>query len=379
MTTRKITFGADYKEIEVGDIVNLCKDEPLKLKCGAEIKDFPVAYQMFGKLNEDKSNAILICHALTGDQYVIGPHPVTGKPGWWENYVGSGKTIDTDKYCVICSNVLGSCVGTFGPKDLDPETGEPYRLTFPVITIDDMVKVQKLLIDKLGIKKLAHIVGTSMGGMCALEWLSTYPEYVGSLMVISSSARHSAQNIAFNEVGRQSVMADDDWMNGEYSKHKKYPSKGLAVARMMAHITYLSESGLHTKFGRKLQDKRAVSYGFDIDFQIESYLRHQGMSFVERFDPNSYLYVTRAMDYFDLEEEHGSLSKAWEKAECPVLVVSCSSDWLFDTDDAKNIVRGLAGTKCDVSFVEIKSDKGHDAFLLPNETLEKTIKGFLSK
>lgn len=376
MTTRKITFGADYREVEVGDIVYLCEDSPLKLKCGAEIENFPVAYQTFGELNEDKSNAILICHPLTSDQYIIGKHPVTGKDGWWEEYVGSGKAIDTDKNFVICSNVLGSCLGTFGPKDINPKTNEQYRLDFPVITIDDMVKVQKLLVDKLGIKKLAHLVGASMGGMCALEWLSTYPEYINSLMVISTSARHSAQNIAFNEVGRQSVMADDDWMNGEYSKYKKYPNKGLAVARMMAHITYLSENGLHTKFGRKLQDKKSLSYGFEIDFQIESYLMHQGMSFVERFDPNSYLYVTKAMDYFDLEGEHGSLSNAWANADCPVLVVSSSSDWLFDTDDAKNIVRGLAGTNCSVSFLEIQSDNGHDSFLLPNDILEKTMRGF---
>lgn len=379
MTTRKITFGSEYREVEVGDIIYLCDDEPLTLKCGATIENFPVAYQMFGELNEDKSNAILICHALTGDQYVVGEHPVTGKPGWWENYVGPGKPIDTDKYCVICSNVLGSCIGTFGPKDINTETGEPYRLDFPIITIDDMVNVQKLLIEKLGIKKLAHLIGASMGGMCALEWLSSYPEYVNSMIVLSTSARHSAQNIAFAEVGRQSIMADDDWLNGEYSKHKKYPSKGLAVARMMAHITYLSEDGLQNKFGRKLQGKNKVSYGFDIDFQIESYLRHQGMSFVERFDPNSYLYVTRAMDYFDLEGDHGTLSKAWKDAECPVLVVSCSSDWLFDTEDAKNIVRGLSGTKCDVSFVEMDTDKGHDFFLIENEMLEKTIRGFMNK
>ncbi len=377
--TRTITFGPEYREVEVGNIEYICQDKPLKMKCGAEIKNFPVAYQMFGELNEAKSNAILICHALTGDQYVIGPHPVTGKPGWWENYVGVGKPIDTSKYCIICINVLGSCLGTFGPKDINEKTGEPYRLDFPIVTIDDMVNVQKLLIDKLGIKKLAYIIGTSMGGMCSLEWLSKYPDSFAGLIAISTSAKHSAQNIAFNEVGRQSVMADDDWYQGEYSKHKKYPSKGLAVARMMAHITYLSESGLQHKFGRNLQDKKSFSYGFDIDFQIESYLRHQGKSFVERFDPNSYLYVTRAMDYFDLESDHGSLSKAWENANCRCLVISCSSDWLFDTEDAKNIVRGLSGTNCEVSFLELQNDSGHDAFLLPNKSLEKTLKGFLKE
>jgi len=264
MACRKITFGPEYREVEVGDIEYLATEKPLTLKCGAEIENFPVAYQTFGKLNEDKSNAILICHALTGDQYVIGKHPVTNKAGWWENYVGEGKHIDTNKYFVICSNVLGSCLGTFGPKDINPETNEPYRLDFPIVTIDDMVNVQKLLIEKLGIKKLAYIIGASMGGMCAQEWLSRFPEYIGGAALISTSARHSAQNIAFNEVGRQSVMADDDWLDGNYSKDKKYPTKGLAVARMMAHITYLSESGLQSKFGRKLQDKKAVSYGFDI-------------------------------------------------------------------------------------------------------------------
>ncbi|MDX1949840.1 MAG: homoserine O-acetyltransferase [Rickettsiales bacterium] len=378
--TRKLKFGTDFKEIEVGDIINLCEDDFLELQCGAKISNFPVAFKTFGTLNEEKSNAILICHALTGDQFVIGTHPVTGKNGWWENYVGEGKPIDTNKFFIIAPNVLGGCMGSYGPKDINPETGEAFNLSFPMITISDMVLVQKKLIEKFGIKKLACVIGGSMGGMQAMEWISKFPENCQSAMLIATSARHSAQNIAFNEIGRQAIMADPEWCEGNYIARKCLPSKGLSIARMMAHITYLSESGLHNKFGRKLQNRNALSFGFDVDFQVESYLRYQGMSFVERFDPNSYLYITRAMDYFDLEADFNfNLAKAFEKTKCPVCVISFSSDWLFTTENAKQIVHALVASSSDVSFVEIESDKGHDSFLLPNPMLEKTISGFLAK
>ncbi len=380
ITTRESTFGPSYRKVEVGDIITLCKNSHIKLQSGSTITNFPVAFKTFGKLNEAKSNAILICHALTGDQYLLGEHPVTGKPGWWEEYVGKGKAINTDKYFVIVPNVLGGCMGTLGPKDINPATGKPYNLEFPIVTIGDMVKVQKELIETLGIKKLAGIIGGSMGGMQTLEWLARYPQYLGAAIILASAPKHTAQNIAFNEIGRQAIMADPDWCGGDYIGQGKFPVKGLSIARMMAHITYLSESGLHNKFGRNLQDKTAISFGFDADFQVESYLRYQGVSFVERFDPNSYLYITRAMDYFDLAQDfEGNLARAFENVHCPVCVISFSSDWLFRTEDSKQIVRALSASNGDVSFVEIVSDKGHDSFLLPNEALNKTLSGFMSK
>jgi len=378
--TQEFFFGPSHRKVEIGDFITLCKNSEITLTSGAKISNFPVAYKTFGKLNEHKTNAILVCHALTGDQYLLGEHPVTGKPGWWEEYVGPDKPIDTNKFCVIVPNVLGGCMGSYGPKNINPKTNKPYNLDFPVITISDMVKVQHILIEALGIKKLASVMGGSMGGMQVLEWISKYPENVNSSIVMAASAKHSAQNIAFNEIGRQAVMADPDWCGGNYIAEGKYPSKGLSIARMMAHITYLSEAGLQRKFGRKLQNKSELSYGFDADFQVESYLRHQGMSFVERFDPNSYLYITRAMDYFDLAEDFGgSLALAFERTKCPVCVVSFTSDWLFTTEDSKQVVRALSASSSDVSFVEIVSDKGHDSFLLPDESLAKTISGFLSK
>jgi len=380
LQTKTYEFGTSKRSVEIGDIIYLCQNSPLKLQCGVEIENFPVAFKMYGKLNADKSNAILICHALTGDQYLIGDHPVTGKKGWWEDYCGKNKTIDTEQFCLIVPNVLGGCMGTLGPRETNPKSNTTYNLDFPVITISDMVNVQKLLIEELGIQKLACVIGGSMGGMQALEWASKYPDFISSCLVIASSAKHSAQNIAFNEIGRQAIMADPDWCNGNYIQENKFPGKGLAIARMMAHITYLSEQGLHLKFGRNLQDKEALSYALDVDFQVESYLRHQGFTFVERFDANSYLYITRAMDYFDLAQDFGgNLAKAFEKTTCPVAVISFSSDWLFTTADAKQIVRALTASSSDVSFIEIESDKGHDSFLIPDEQLEKTIKGFLGK
>jgi homoserine O-acetyltransferase len=353
--------------------------EPLALDSGASLSPFSIAYQTYGALNAAKSNAVLICHALTGDQYVAGPHPVTAKPGWWETVVGPGKPVDTDRYFVICPNIIGGCMGSTGPASIDPATGKPYGLDFPVITIRDMVRAQARLIERLGIDDLFSVIGGSMGGMMVLEWAASYGERVYSAVPIATAARHSPQNIAFHEVGRQAVMADPDWRHGRYLQESVAPRKGLAVARMAAHITYLSSKALHEKFGRKLQDREALTFGFDADFQVESYLRHQGSTFVDRFDANSYLYITRAMDYFDLAADHGgTLANAFRGVKTRFCLVSFTSDWLYPTRDSREIVRALNAVAANVSFVEIESDKGHDAFLLDEPELFDTISGFLS-
>ncbi|MFW0777128.1 MAG: homoserine O-acetyltransferase MetX [Rickettsiales bacterium] len=371
-------FGAAYREVEVGNTVSLAVDSPLLLDCGQSVSNIPLAYQTYGKLNAAKNNAILICHALTGDQYVAGKHPVTGKDGWWQRMVGPGKPIDTDRYYVICSNIIGGCMGSFGPKETNLQTGKPYGLDFPFITVGDMVKAQALLIEYLGIEKLFAVVGGSMGGMQALEWAARYPERVFSVAVIASAARQSAQNIAFHEIGRQAIMADPNWCGGNYFAEKKYPSKGLAVARMAAHVTYLSEGMLQEKFGRDLQDRDDYTYGFEADFQIESYLRHQGMSFVERFDANAYLYLTRAASYFDLTE--GGTKKLTDIfANTPIrfCVVSFTSDWLYTSAESRNLVRALNAVAANVSYTDIESDKGHDSFLLDIPEFDNTMRGFI--
>ena len=361
-----------------GHRVEFGGDRPLELDSGYRLGPFTIAYQTYGQLNAERSNVILVCHALTGDQFVAETHPVTSKPGWWDEVVGPGKPLDTDQFCVLCVNVLGACMGTTGPRDLDPLTGRPYGLSFPIITVADMVRAQKLLIDHLGIDKLLCVTGGSMGGMQALQWASAYPERVFSAVPIATAARHSAQNIAFHEVGRQAIMADPDWCDGDYLLHGRNPRRGLAVARMAAHITYLSETALHRKFGRNLQDRAKVAYGFDADFQVESYLRYQGSSFVDRFDANSYLYITRAMDYFDLAAEHGGvLAHAFRGTPVRFCVVSFTSDWLFPTSESRNIVHSLNAVAANVSFVEIDSDKGHDAFLLDEPEFAATLRGFL--
>ncbi len=354
-------------------------DQPLMLDAGVPLAPLTVAYQTYGTLNAAKSNAVLICHALTGDQHVANEHPVTGKPGWWEWMVGPGRPIDTERYFVVCSNVIGGCMGSTGPSTLNPATGRCYGLDLPVITIRDMVNAQAMLIDHLGIESLFCVAGGSMGGMQVLQWAASYPERVFSALPIATSAKHSAQNIAFHEVGRQAVMADPDWRGGRYSEEGVSPRKGLAVARMAAHITYLSEAALQRKFGRSLQDREKPTFGFDADFQIESYLRHQGMTFVERFDANSYLYMTRAMDYFDLAADHGGvLANAFRGTRTRFCVVSFTSDWLFPTSDSRQTVQALNAAGASVSFVEVASDKGHDAFLLDEPELFATTGGFLS-
>ncbi|MBC05567.1 MAG: homoserine O-acetyltransferase [Thalassospira sp.] len=357
----------------------LGETEKLRLDSGVEFGPFTLAYQTYGELNADKSNAILVCHALTGDQYVADEvHPITGKEGWWSEIVGPGKIIDTDKYFVICSNVIGGCLGSSGPKEINPETGKPWGLDFPVITIADMVRAQTMLIDALGIEMLFAVIGGAMGGMQVLEWCKSYPERVYAAAPIATSFRHSAQNIAFHEVGRQAVMADPDWCGGNYLLEGKKPSRGLAVARMTAHITYLSQPALHRKFGRKLQNRGAITYSFDQDFQVESYLRHQGKSFVDRFDANSYLYITRAMDYFDLSLEYdGRLAEAFQGCKTRFCVVSFSSDWCFTTAESRIVAHALNAASCNVSCVEIESDKGHDAFLLDEPDFHMVLSGFI--
>jgi homoserine O-acetyltransferase len=353
-------------------------DRPLKLDAGVRLAPFQIAYQTYGTLNAAKSNAVLVCHTLTGDQHVANSNPVTGKPGWWEVLIGPGKIIDTDRFFVICSNLIGGCLGSTGPATINPATGKPYGLDLPVITIRDMVRAQAMLIDHFGIDQLFCVLGGSMGGMQVLEWTSSHPERVFSALPIATGARHSSQNIAFHEVGRQAVMADPDWRGGKYIEAGVRPEKGLAVARMAAHITYLSEAALHRKFGRNLQDREALTFGFDADFQIESYLRHQGITFVERFDANSYLYMTRAMDYFDLAADHGGrLADAFQKTRTRFCVVSFTSDWLFPTEENRAIVHALNAAGASVSFVEIATDRGHDAFLLDEPELFAAIRGFL--
>jgi homoserine O-acetyltransferase/O-succinyltransferase len=353
-------------------------DQPLRLDAGLDLAPFQIAYQTYGSLNANGSNAILIFHALTGDQHVANVHPVTGKPGWWDTMVGPGRPIDTERYFVICSNVVGGCLGTTGPSTINPATGTPWGLNFPVITIRDMVRAQAMLIDHLGIETLFAVAGGSMGGMQALQWAASYPERVFAALPIATSTRHSAQNIAFHEVGRQAVMADPEWRGGRYLLEGTNPRRGLAVARMGAHITYLSDAALHRKFGRRLQDRSNPTFSFDADFQIESYLRHQGISFVERFDANSYLYLTRAMDYFDLAADYsGVLARAFQGTQTRFCVISFTSDWLFPTAESRALVHALNAANAPVSFAEIVTDKGHDAFLLDEPELFAIVRGFL--
>jgi homoserine O-acetyltransferase len=353
-------------------------DKPLKLDSGIALSPFQIAYKTYGQLNADKSNAVMICHALTGDQHVASVHPVTKKNGWWETLIGPGRPIDTERYFVICANVVGGCLGSSGPSSTNPQTGKPWGLEFPVITIRDMVRAQAMLLDYLGIEKLFAVAGGSMGGMQVLEWAVSYPQRVFAALPIACSTRHSAQNIAFHEVGRQAVMADPEWRGGRYLIEGTNPRRGLAVARMGAHITYLSDAALHRKFGRKFQDRTNPTFSFDADFEVESYLRHQGISFVERFDANSYLYLTRAMDYFDIAADHDDvLSNAFKDSPVRFCVISFTSDWLFPTVDSRAIVHALNAAGARVSFAEIKTDKGHDAFLLDEPELFGIVRGFL--
>jgi homoserine O-acetyltransferase len=380
VTTARDTSSRSREADEPRDslLVRFAADKPLKLDAGVELSPFQVAYKTYGTLNQERTNAILIGHALTGDQHVASEHPVTNKPGWWETMVGPGKPIDTERYFIICPNVVGACMGTSGPSSTDPKTGKPWGLEFPVITIRDMVRAQAMLLDHLGIESVFAVAGGSMGGMQVLQWAASYPDRVFAALPIACSTRHSAQNIAFHEVGRQAVMADPEWRGGRYLIEGTNPRRGLAVARMGAHITYLSDAALHRKFGRKLQDRSNPTFSFDADFEVESYLRHQGSSFVERFDANSYLYLTRAMDYFDLAADYsGVAANAFRGTPTRFCVISFTSDWLFPTSDSRAIVHALNAAGARVSFAEIVTDKGHDAFLLEEPELFAIVRGFL--
>ncbi|MFM8819202.1 MAG: homoserine O-acetyltransferase [Phenylobacterium sp.] len=373
-------FPPEHSGLESGGGVwRFPTDQPLRLDSGATLAPLEVAYRTYGRLNAERSNAVLVLHALTGDQYLASTHPVTGKPGWWSRMVGRGLPLDPDRVFIICANVLGGCMGTTGPGSTDPATGAPWGLSFPVITIADMVRAQAMLVEALGIETLFAVVGASMGGMQALQWAADYPERIFSAVCIAGAARHSAQNIAFHEVGRAAIMADPDWRGGAYEAAGVRPEKGLAVARMAAHITYLSEAALQRKFGRELQ-RDGLSWGFETDFQVESYLRHQGASFVDRFDANSYLYITRALDYFDLAAGYeGQLAGAFARArDVRFCVLSFSSDWLYSTPESRHVVRALNAAGCRASFVEIETDKGHDAIFLDEPALDSALRGFLA-
>jgi len=390
--TALMDLPASFLEIEHRRVL---LPDGIALDCGVQLSPVSIALCSYGTLSPARDNAILVCHALTGDQYVAEPHPLTGKPGWWARMVGPGLPIDTDRYFVLCMNVLGGCMGSTGPRSPRPQTpgsqtaaqaaeasSEPWGTEFPPITIGDMVRAQRLVIAELGIERLFAVIGGSMGGMQVLQWAATYPELVFAAVPIAAAAFHSAQNIAFNEVSRQAIFADPDWRGGRYWADGLVPARGLAVARMMAHITYLSEEALTRKFGRRLRrdpyNASAPLSLFGEMFEVESYLRHQGSSFVSRFDANSYLTITRAMDYFDIGADHDSdLASAFKGTRTRFCVISFSSDWLFPTAQSRAVARALNRAAANVSFVEIDSDKGHDAFLLDEPALDQTIRGFL--
>lgn len=361
--------------------------EPLTLESGKVLSEYTIAYETYGELNEKKDNALLVLHALTGDAHAAGKHSEDDKKfGWWNDMIGPGKAFDTNKYFVISSNMLGGCSGTTGPCSINPETQKPYGLDFPVITIEDTVKVQKKLIDFLGVKKLI-VAGGSMGGMQALEWAvgvnervnEEYSDMVKACIIIASTSKLSAQSIAFNAIGRNAILSDPNFNNGNYYDAEKQPERGLAIARMVGHVTYLCEDAMQDKFARRFQDKDKPDFDFNVDFQVESYLEHQGQIFVDRFDANSYLYITKAVDLYDTAQKYGNLEEAFKKTNAKFLIMSFTSDWLFPTSQSKEIVNALIKAHKDVSFCEIESPCGHDAFLLEFETQTKIIKSFLNK
>jgi len=354
--------------------------EGLRLECGRRLKPIEITYETYGELTPQRDNAILIVHALTGDAHVAGRHtPDDRKPGWWDFMVGPGKAFDTCRYFVICTNVLGGCKGSTGPASINPETGRPYGMTFPMLTIGDMVRVQKQVIDQLGIQQLLSMAGGSMGGMQVLEWILRYPEMVRSAIIIASTSKLSAQSIAFNEVGRQAIISDPNWHNGDYYSTDVRPETGLAIARMIGHITYLSEESMNQKFGRRLQNREEYSYEFTKEFEVESYLHYQGLRFVQRFDANSYLYMTKAMDYYNAAADwgEGNLENACARIKAKTLILSFTSDWLFPSRQSKELVKALRHNNADVSYLELESDYGHDAFLIPSEPLSRVVDSFL--
>ena len=351
--------------------------DEMELECGRRLGPITLAYETYGELAPERDNAVLILQALSGDAHAAGWHAADDKkPGWWDLYIGPGKAIDTTRYFVVCSNIIGGCKGSTGPSSIDPATGKPYGLAFPMVTIGDMVRTQRRLADHLGIERWLSMTGGSMGGFQVLEWAVRYPDRVASAIPVATSARLGAQAIAFDEVGRQAILADPNFRGGDYYGGPA-PTAGLALARMIAHITYLSDEQMHARFGRRLQDRDRLAYDFRTEFQVESYLKYQGDAFVRRFDANSYLYISKAMDYFDLPERYGSLVQAFENVEAEFLVISISSDWLFPTPESKAIVKALKANGVPTTFVELDSPYGHDAFFLPNERLAATLAGFL--
>src|SRR5229473_876921 len=350
--------------------------DSISLDNGATLAPVEVAYESYGELNAAKSNAILILHAFSGDAHAAGVSH-EGKPGWWDNMIGPGKAFDTGKYFVLCSNILGGCRGSTGPSSIDPATGCPYAMKFPVITIRDMVRLQKMLVDHLGISRLLAVTGGSMGGMQALEWAVSYPDAVAAAIPIACTARHSAQQIAFNEVGRQAIMGDPDWRGGNYYGQTP-PARGLSVARMVGHITYMSDDSMREKFGRRMREKEELGFDFSAEFEVESYLRYRGSQFVDRFDANSYLYITKAMDYFDLTADRHSLSAAFENVKSRFLVISFTSDWLYPSYQSLEIVRALRSRNCDVAYCDLPSTYGHDAFLVNVQEQTELVRGFLA-
>ncbi len=381
MTTTQIVIEQDSVGVIEPQYFTFAEDEPFCLESGATLGPVTVAYETYGRLNADRSNAILICHALSGSAHAAGYHSLEDrKPGWWDECIGRGKAFDTDRFFVICSNVIGSCYGSTGPASINPITGQAYGLSFPVVTVSDMVRAQAKLIDHLGIVQLLCVAGGSMGGMQVLEWAANHPTRVKSAIPLATTAHHSPMLIAFSEVGRQAIYADPAWNNGNYYENGKRPDAGLAVARMVGHITYLSEASMHQKFGRRLQQLEKYGYEFDTEFEIESYLKYNGNNFTRRFDANSYLYVTKAMDYFDLAKATGSLAAAFAVAEAvKFLIVSFTSDWLYPSYHSKETVSALTAVGADVTYLDIQSNWGHDAFLLEVETMTRLLGSFLDR
>jgi homoserine O-acetyltransferase/O-succinyltransferase len=352
---------------------------PLVLESGATLAPVQVAYETYGTLDADRSNAVFICHALTGDAHAAGHHGEESRPGWWDTLIGPGKPVDTTRFFVVCANLLGGCRGTTGPSSVDPATGAPYGLRFPLFTVRDLVTVHRALAAHLGIARMMAVVGGSLGGMQALQWALDHPDEVEAAVVVCATARLSAQNIAFSAVAREAIMRDPNFHGGDYQAHGTRPDAGLAVARMMAHITYLSEEGMRRKFGRRLQDSEVPRFGFDVDFQVESYLHHQGEVFLRRFDANSYLYLTRVMDYFDPFGDMAAAGPKLEALTTRFLVVSFDTDWRFDTSHSREIVRILSAHRVPVSFREVPSPHGHDSFLLEIPDYHRTVRGFLDR
>jgi len=372
--------GMDRVEIDERQYYTFAEDAPMLLESGEQLGPITLAYETYGQLNAEKSNAILILHALSGDAHASSCRSQTDEnPGWWDDCIGPGKAFDTDRYYVICSNVVGGCRGSTGPGSIDPNTGRPFGLSFPVVTVPDMVRAQRHLIDYLGIDKLLAVAGGSMGGMQVLQWVVSYPDRLHAALPIATTARHSPMLIAFDEVGRQAIYADPNWNGGDYYDGP-HPNAGLAVARMVGHITYLSETSMHHKFGRRLREREHFGYDFDTDFEIESYLRYRGNKFTERFDANSYLYVTKSMDYFDLSNGHGDLVTAFAKSTgITYLVVSFTSDWLYPPYHSKELVGVLTAAGADASYCNVQSTWGHDAFLVEVETMTSLISNFLNR